>query len=266
MKGASCQIAVGQMHAETCAVNKNLSKMELLVTEAAASGAIVIALPELCVTGYRADDRFSQLGQRLDGEYVKELTRISGNNGGIWIYTAIPEDPGDGGKPYNTGVLVNSQGLAACYRKVHLWGMETAYFRPGNALVTADTPAGRAGLHICFDVSFPECARHSALAGADLLMYVFAFANPERRYAFDALTQARALENGCYVMAANLVEGEKDTQFFGGSRILDPAGVELVNAGRREGVICAAMGSARLKAVRTKYPYLSRRRAEIYGL
>ena len=264
MKNANTLLAVGQMHAETCNVDKNLLTTEAMVQEAAAKGAGIIALPELCITGYRADERFSVLSQSLDGEYIQQLQRISRENQGIWIYTAIPEAAPDGGLPYNTGVLVNSQGLAASYRKLHLWGMETRFFRPGSAMVTADTPAGKAGLHICFDVSFPEPARFSALEGADLLMYVFAFANPARKYAFDALTQTRALENGCYLMAANLVGDEKGTAFFGGSRILDPAGSELANLGSREGVVCAPMDPSLLAQVRTRYPYLSCRRKDLY--
>lgn len=264
MKNADNLIAVGQMHSDTCEVDKNLSKMETLVKEASASGARLITLPELCVTGYRADEKFSALSQSLQGEYVQQLQRMSRENQGIWIYTAIPEAAADGGKPYNTAVLVNCRGLAASYRKIHLWGMETEYFRAGDTLATADTPVGKAGLHICFDVSFPEPARFSALEGADLLMYVFAFANPKRKYAFDALTQARALENGCYLMASNLVGEEKDTAFFGGSRILDPAGNELVNLGTREGVACAPLDRQLLAQVRERYPYIDKRRKDIY--
>lgn len=265
MKNADNLIAVGQMHADTCRVDKNLLKMGSMVQEAADCGAKLIALPELCVTGYRADEAFGSLSQSLQGEYIQELRRLSARNNGIWIYTAIPEAAQDGGKPYNTGVLVNDRGVAASYRKIHLWGMETEYFRAGNALVTADTPVGRAGLHICFDVSFPEPARHSTLAEADLLMYVFAFANPKRRYAFDVLTQARALENGCYVMASNLVGNEKDTVFFGGSRILDPAGIELVNLGDQEGIACAPLDSQVLADIRGRYPYIEKRRKDIYS-
>lgn len=264
MENANNRVAVGQMHSDTCEVDKNLLKIEDIVKEASASGAKLIALPELCVTGYRADEKFSSLAQSLHGEYVQELRRMSQENQGIYIYTAIPEAVEDGGKPYNTAVLINRQGVAASYRKIHLWGMETEYFRAGDKLAIAETPVGRVGMHICFDVSFPEPARFSALEGADLLMYVFAFANPKRKYAFDVLTQARALENGCYVMASNLVGDEKNTAFFGGSRILDPAGNELVNLGDREGIACAALDRKILADIRGRYPYLDKRRQDIY--
>lgn len=265
MKNDSIPIAVGQMHSDSCKVDKNFLKIETLVKEAADSGAKLIALPELCVTGYRADERFSVLAQSLDGEFVRQLRRLSHDNQGIWIYTSIPESTENGEKPYNTAVLVNDRGVAAKYRKIHLWGRETEFFRAGDVLMMADTPAGKAGMHVCFDVSFPEPARCSALAGADLLMYVFAFSNPKRKYAFDALTQTRALENGCYVMASNLVGIEKDTEFFGSSCILDPAGIELANMGTQEGVACACLDRELLRKAREQYPYIIKRRADIYS-
>lgn len=264
MKNDSYIIAVGQMHSDTCQVDKNLSKIEAMVQEASHSGASLIVLPELCVTGYRADEKFRELALPLREGYAGELCRISRENRGICIYTAVPEDAEDGGKPYNTAVLIQGGELTAHYRKIHLWGTETEYFRAGSTMVTADTPVGRAGLHICFDVSFPEAARYSALSGADLLMYTFAFANPKRKYAFDALTQARALENGCYAIASNMVGCERGTDFFGGSRILDPAGAEHANLGREEGVACARFSRELLRNVRTRYPYLEKRRSDVY--
>lgn len=257
-------IAVGQFCAHTCDVGKNLEKMEALVREAASVHAGLLVLPELAVTGYRADEEFARLAQPLDGEYVRELSRMSRENGGIWLYTSIPEKAEGTVKPYNTAVLVNSDGLEADYRKIHLWGRETEYFSAGDMARAAQTPLGRAGLHICFDVSFPEAARYSALDGAELLLYAFAFSNPERRYAFDIFTQARALENGCYVAAANLSGCEKDSIFFGGSRIIDPAGRVIAEIQRDEGVVTATCDERLLGDIRVRYPYLQRRRPETY--
>ena len=257
-------LAAGQFHAETCRVEKNLSKMEELAKQAAASGAELLVLPELCVTGYRADEDFLQLAQSLDGTFVSALTQMSKKNHGIWIYTAIPEKAEETAKPYNTAVLVNANGLIAAYRKIHLWGRETSFFSAGNRLVTAKTPFGKAGLHVCLDVSFPEPARFSALDGAGLLLYTFAFANPKRRYAFDLLARTRALENGCFVAASNLTGSEKDTHFFGGSKIIDPAGNVLAEMNEEEGVIMASIDEELLKTTRMAYPYLERRRPDAY--
>lgn len=257
-------LAVGQFHAETCRVEKNLSKMQQLAKQASNQGALLLVLPELCATGYRADEAFLRLAQPLDGMLVSALTQMSKDNHGIWIYTAIPEKAESAAKPYNTAVLVNENGLVAAYRKIHLWGKEPNFFSAGNQLVTAATPFGKTGLHVCFDVSFPESARSSALSGAELLLYTFAFANPERRYAFDLLTRTRALENGCFVAAANLTGCEKDTKFFGGSKIIDPAGNVLAELNEEEGIITALMDEKLLKATRAAYPYLERRRPDVY--
>lgn len=258
------KIAVGQMNSKTLDVAYNLDKISGLVNEAASQGAEVIVLPELCASGYRADEAFASIAEPLSGKTVSSLADISRGCGGIYIYTSVAEQNGEGGKPYNTAVLVNGGGALASYRKIHLWGAETEYFSAGSEMCAAQTPLGLTGLMICFDVSFPEAARKHALAGADALFYTFAFANPAREYAFGLLTRARALENGCYVLAANMVGCERGTEFFGASRIIGPAGEELANAGAREGVVCADFDPELLEATRARYPYLAVRRPDTY--
>ncbi|MEA4912878.1 MAG: carbon-nitrogen hydrolase family protein [Oscillospiraceae bacterium] len=258
------KIAVAQMHSKTLEIANNLAVIKRLVHEAAAQHADIVLLPELCVTGYRADDVFSSLAEPLDGAFVNAFTQLSAENGGIQIYTSVPERNSKGGLPYNTAILVTENGMTAFYRKIHLWGSEVNYFTPGNQLCCAETSIGRAGLMVCFDVSFPEVARAHALGGADALFYTFAFSNPARAYAFDIFTRARALENGCYVAAANMVGVEKDTCFFGSSCIIDPAGNIVADAQNREGVVSADFDLGLLEEVRTRYPYLSCRKHDIY--
>ncbi len=213
-------VAVGQMNSKPLDITSNLEKMESLVSEAARGSAELILLPELCLTGYRADEAFARLAQPLTGEYTQELSRIS-KSYGVQIYTSIPEKNEDGEKPYNTAVLVD------CY---------------------------------------PETARTYALNGADLMMYTFAFGNPARKYVFDNMTQARAIENTCYVLAANMIGQEKNTIFFGGSCIIDPLGSRIACCGDEEGVVCAPIDLSLLDATRENYPYLARRRADRYHL
>ncbi len=260
------KIAVGQMHAQTLEIDRNLEKMRQLSQEAEKQGAQLLLLPELCATGYRADERFADLAQRLDGEMVQELIKISRENSGLMLYTSIPEKSGENGKPYNTAVLVNENGLQAFYRKVHLWGSETEFFQAGMTFAAANTVLGKVGLMVCYDVSFAESARWCALEGADILMYVFAFANPERKYAFELLTRTRALENGCYTAASNLVGTEKDIEFFGASSIIDPAGRVLAKLDGEEGVVSAVLDEELLQNVRKAYPYMKDRRADLYSV
>ena len=258
-------VAVGQMNSKPLDITSNLEKMESLVSEAARGSAELILLPELCLTGYRADEAFARLAQPLTGEYTQELSRIS-KSYGVQIYTSIPEKNEDGEKPYNTAVLVDSSGVVASYSKLHLWANETVYFSPGKKLKMTRTPAGLAGMMICFDVCYPETARTYALNGADLMMYTFAFGNPARKYVFDNMTQARAIENTCYVLAANMIGQEKNTIFFGESCIIDPLGSRIACCGDEEGVVCAPIDLSLLDATRENYPYLARRRADRYHL
>lgn len=264
MQNDNIRLSVGQMRSQTGSVERNLSAVEVLVKRAASHGSRLLVLPELCITGYRLDNDFPRFSQTLGGSYISELRRMSQESGGIWLYTTIPETSENGGKPYNTGVLVAPDGLVASYRKLHLWGTESVYFQAGIRMTQANTPCGKAGLHICFDISFPESARCSALAGAELLMYSFAFSNPDRAYCFDILTRSRALENGCYLAAANMTGMEKDTAFFGCSRIVDPAGRVLAALGQEEGVATAEISLPELERIRKRYPYLTSRRPALY--
>lgn len=254
--------AVGQMNSRTLDIDYNLAKIRSMVKEASNLSAELILLPELCLTGYRADEKFSELAQPLGGSFTQELSRISRSNNGIYIYTAIPEKDSNGGKPYNTAVLVGPSGVLASYQKIHLWSNETKYFSQGRHLEMADTPMGPAGMLICFDMCFPEAARNYALNGAEILLYSSACGNLTRRYVFDTMTQARSMENTCYALNANMVGTEKDTEFCGGSCIFDPYGNRIACCDEKEGIACAEIDQNFLTAARDKYPYLKKRRIE----
>lgn len=259
------RLSVGQMHSITGDIERNIDKISFLVGEAARQDAKMIMLPELAVTGYRADEKFDILAQTLDGSIVGELARISGAHGGIWIYTTIPEKNGLGGKPYNTGVLVNSEGLQASYRKIHLWSREPDFFSPGTLSARAQTPVGKAGLMICFDISYPEIARVNALCGCDLLLYSMAFSPRPREYALDLFSRTRALENVCFSAVSNHTGLEKDTEFFGSSRIISPDGQILAQLKQEEGVVSAEIDHSILQELRARYPYLSCRKPTAYS-
>lgn len=251
--------AIGQMNSRTLDIEYNLEKMRRMTKEAATFSADLILFPELCLTGYRADEKFSELAQTIEGTFVRDLSHIAKECGGISIYTSIPEKNRDGEKPYNTAILVGPSGVLASYRKVHLWSKETEYFTPGQQLTMAEASIGLAGMMICFDVCFPEPARNYALKGAEALLYTSAFGNLTRRYAFDTMTQARAIENTCYVLNANMVGTEKDSEFCGGSCIFDPLGNKVACCEDKEGIVYAAIDSSLIQETRNKYPYLKKR-------
>lgn len=257
-------LAVAQMASKTGDYETNLAKMDSFAAKAAGEGARLLLLPELCASGYRVDEDFPRLAQGLDGDVVKELVHIAKSRK-LWLYTSIPESRGEGEKPYNTAVLVNGEGLVSHYRKVHLWGMETRYFAAGDAFVQADTPLGKAGLLVCFDLSFPEAARANTLRGAELLLYSMAFSPSSRLYAMHAFAQCRALENICPVAIANMVGMEKNSDFFGGSLIVAADGkVAAVCQGKEEGMVCAEASLPATLALRDSYPYFKARRPDLY--
>ncbi|MDW7660591.1 MAG: carbon-nitrogen hydrolase family protein [Bacillota bacterium] len=261
------KLAVGQFNSYTGCKEKNLEKIEWLTQEATSNGANLIVLPELSISGYRVDEKFIEIAETLNnGESIKELSRISSENNGIWIYTTIPELNTTEEKPYNTAIMVNSEGLVAYYRKVHLWGNEFNYFSAGNKTMVVDTPIGKVGMLVCFDISFPEISRTVALQSCEVLLYSMAFSPDSRKYALDLFSRTRALENGCYVGVSNHVGREKDTDFFGGSQIVNPDGKVLDKIDQDEGIIICEIDNEFLLDTRKRYPYLNKRSPDAYRL
>lgn len=259
-------VAVGQMNCQTLNIDANMRKMEGLIQEAAKRSACLISLPELCLIGCFGGDKIPEVAQTLTGSIVQELSRISRDNQDILIQTSIPVINENGGKPYNTAILVGPSGVIASYRKMHLWSWENQDFLMGEKPCMAETPLGKIGMMICFDICFPEMARTYTLGGADLLVSSSAFGNHTRRYVFDTLTQARAIENTSYILNSNLVGPEKDHEYCGGSCIFDPMGHKLACCEKEEGVVCAAIDAEFLKITREKYPYLKWNRGDAYKL
>jgi len=256
------QMAVVQMNSITAEIDRNLKKAGDFIAAAAAKGAQLVVLPELFATGYRVDDYFSELAEPPDGKTVQLMAESAGRYG-LWIAGTFPEKNPNSDKPFNTMFMVNKDGLAAAYRKVHLWGNEPKYFTPGNKLTAWRTPVGRIGMLICYDISFPEPARAHAVAGADLLLYAMAFGPAKREYALKSLATTRALENTCYVGIANRTGTERESVFCGQSRIVAPDGSTVVSLGEEEAVAVAEIDLSLIAECREKYPYLKDRSEEV---
>jgi predicted amidohydrolase len=134
---------------------------------------------------------------------------------------------------FNTAVFVGPEGYIGKYRKMYLPTHsvfeEKRYFRPGYQTVAFDTPIGKIGLCICYDLFFPEVTRLTRLKGAQLIVAISASPAVRRGY-FEILTAARALENTAFLAYVNLVGVEDGLQFWGGSRLVSPTGDVLAKA------------------------------------
>lgn len=255
-------LSVVQMDTVLADKAQNLAKAERLIRRAARAGAQLVIVPELFNTGYRLDERYAGFAEQIPGPTVEKLGTLAADEN-LFIAACIAEIDPASGAIFDTAFLVSPQGLLGRYRKVHRWGREPEFFTPGEAFPVFETPWGRVGLLICYDVGFPEAARSLALAGAELILVPSAFGLP-RLYAWDLATRARALENGCFLAAANRIGSELDSTFCGHSRIVDPQGTVIVDAGLRELMLVATIDLSEVAAQRGRIPYLRDRLPEAY--
>jgi predicted amidohydrolase len=174
---------------------------------------------------------------------------------------------------YNTSVLFGPDGaILATYRKIHLFDVavppdvffqESATVEAGNRAVVADTPLGRVGLTICYDLRFPELYRDLGAQGAEILAVPSAFTLTTGKDHWEPLLRARAIENQCYVLAP-AQQGRHDDgglrQSWGHAMIVDPWGHVVALTSDGPGIAVAEVDRRRLRRVREHLPALQHRR------
>ncbi|MFC0681352.1 nitrilase-related carbon-nitrogen hydrolase [Lysobacter korlensis] len=148
-------------------LERNLAVIEASIADAVASGVRLLVLPELATSGYYLTPEEAQAcAFQLDAPHFARWARILPPDG--VLVTGFVER--HGGVLFNSAAVITAAGVAGVYRKTHLWDAEADLFRPGDlAPPIVDTPVGRLGLLICYDLEFPEMPRRLALAGADLI-------------------------------------------------------------------------------------------------
>lgn len=261
-------IALGQVESVRDP-EENLEKARGVVAKAADRGADLVVFPEYLMSwgsGSHNRSSMSEVAQPLDGTFVSGLSEAA-TEAGVWIVAGIIESNPSGDRPYNTTVVLDQGGrLRGSYRKSHLFDAfsyrESAGFRAGDKLFTPiESPVGCLGLFVCYELRFPEVARHAADNGANLLIVPSAWvAGPLKDLHWRTLITARATENGCFVAAAAQVGNE----FSGQSLVVDPMGVSVAEGTERECVVYAELDPNRVAEVRQEVPSLRHRRPELY--
>ncbi len=253
---------------------RNLEAAERLVRAAAADGAELIALPEKW--NLLADGPELAAGaEPLDGPSLTAARDWARTFGVHLLAGSVSELAEEGGKPFNTSVMIGPDGEdLAVYRKVHMFDVdaggvsyrESAHEQPGSETVTAPVGGLIAGLTVCYDLRFPELFRILALRGARLIAVPSAFTLATGRDHWEVLLRARAIENQLFVLAPDQV-GEAPPHFrsFGRSAIVDPWGVVLATAPDGECFVAADLDLAAQERVRESLPSLANRRPEAYS-
>jgi predicted amidohydrolase len=253
----------------------NLDKALSAIDRAASDGADVVVFGEMYLSGYRTDEWLHKWASHVSppDRHVQALIDKARDQGivilmGAGTFGAVM--PGD---VYNSTLIVCPDGLAGVYRKSHVAAfpysdgvaLERCFYSPGRELPVFDTPAGRIGVHICYDISFPEVARVQTLKGAEMLVNSSGSAAGFEEY-WDHVAYTRAVENLTWYVVCSAVGQQRDTMLFGGSRIIDPGGVVVAAAKHNEeDYIFADIDLDRPRSVRSTSHTLSMRQPELYA-
>ncbi|WAR44562.1 carbon-nitrogen hydrolase family protein [Methylomonas rapida] len=254
-------------------VNANLLEAEKLIAEAAKAGAKLVALPEnFAIMGMNEYDKVAV--REKDGEGpIQDFLSSLAKKYGVWVIGGtLPMIATADNKVRASCLVYDDQGQRlARYDKVHLFDVsvpdsteeyrESDSVEAGSKPVVIDSPFGRIGIAVCYDLRFPEFFRPMARKGLDILVIPSAFTAKTGAAHWEVLLRARAIENLCYVIAPNQggfhVNGR---QTYGHSMIVDPWGVVLDCYKTGPGFVSADIDKARLEKTRTAFPALEHRR------
>jgi predicted amidohydrolase len=268
------RVAAIQLNA-TDDTDRNLERADRLVRDAAARGAQLAVLPEKwTVLGTR--EHMAAGAQTLGGQAISWARGTAAELGIDLIAGSLYERAEDAEKGFNTSVHVGPDGeIQSVYRKIHLFDVEvdgavyaeSSTEDPGDEIVVTDLADGlRLGMSVCYDLRFPELYRILALRGAEVITVPAAFTLPTTRDHWEVLVRARAIENQCFVIAANQIGNHPGGLRSGGrSLIVDPWGLVLATAPDIECAIVADLDFDNLADIRRRLPSVARRRPEAYA-
>lgn len=230
------------------------------------AGADLVVLPELWGVGYFAFDRYAAEAETLDGESVRTAAALARELGAYVHLGSFVERVDDGGFR-NTAVLVDRSGkVVHSYSKVHVFGYqsdEAKLLRPGQHVDVAETEFGPVASTTCYDLRFPELWRGIVDLGARIVIVPAAWPAARREH-WRLFTSARAIEEQVLMIACNAVGRQVDTELGGFSRVVDPWGEVVVEAGTEEGVTLCEVDPRIVETVRERFPVLGDRLAD-YG-
>jgi len=269
-KCAAIQMASGSN------IQSNLLEAEKLISQAAKAGAKLITLPEnFALMGENEFDKVEH--READGKgVIQDFLAKTAEKYKVWIVAGtVPMVADDDNKVRAACLIFNDSGeRVARYDKVHLFDVsvpdtneeyrESKTIEAGTDDLVIDTPFGRIGIAICYDLRFPEFFRNMVTRGVDIFIVPAAFTAQTGAAHWEVLLRARAIENLCYIIAPNQggfhVNGR---QTYGHSMIIDPWGVILDSKKTGAGVVMAEIDKPRLDKIRLNFPVLEHRRISV---
>ncbi|MCF7986542.1 MAG: carbon-nitrogen hydrolase family protein [Methylovulum sp.] len=254
-------------------IRSNLIAAERLIEEAAKAGAKLVALPEnFALMGNHELDKIKVKEVEGSGPIQDFLANVA-RKYGVWVIGGTIPIAGNADHKVRACCLIyNDKGeRMARYDKIHLFdvnvpGTDEVYresdsIEAGNTPLVIDTPFGRLGVGVCYDLRFPELFRKMGQQGVEILVIPSAFTAETGAAHWEVLLRARAIENLCYIIAPNQggfhLNGRKT---FGHSMIIDPWGVVLDCYKTGSGFVCTDINRERLEKIRSTFPVLHHRR------
>jgi predicted amidohydrolase len=268
----SVRIACAQIAPAVGDAEGNRRRAREAVRQATGAGARIVLLPELVTSGYvfESAEEVRALAIRVEelADWADEAARAEA------VVVGGFAELGEDGAVYNSAAVFGPGGLAAVYRKTHLWDREKLCFEPGaEAAPVVETPFGRIGVAVCYDLYFPELTRGLVLAGADLIALpanLPLFPRPEGERPVEiALAQATAHVSKIWVAVCDRTGPERGVEWTGASCIVDPDGWLAAGPvdGYGEGMLYADcdLGLAREKAWGERNDVVGDMRPELYA-
>ncbi|GAA4192237.1 carbon-nitrogen hydrolase family protein [Microbispora amethystogenes] len=254
----------------------DLARVAKLIADARGAGAGLLVLPDAALGGYLADLR------RPDPDALPPalkpddavIARVAALAAEMVVCVGFCEDGGDA--RYNAAVCVSGDGVLGLHRKVHLPAGETAAYAPGDRFEAFDTPAGRIGMLIDYDKTFPESARSLALGGAQILACLSAWptsvtnraprmAQDRQSRLFDLYDQARAAENQVVLASSNQTGVMGGMRFLGQAKVVGPGGDVLARTWSKAGLAVAEIDvAAEIDRARRILHHIRERRPDAY--
>lgn len=225
---------------------KNLEKVIDLISQASSLGTQVTVFPECTLTGYVLSlEEAEAFSEPIPGPATDRILEACRETGSFVAIGMLEKD--QAGNVFNTAVLIGSNGILGKYRKTHLPFLGVDRFLSAGTSINGpfDTPIGKIGLLICYDLRFPEPIRVLALKGAHVVLLPTAWPHTATLYP-EYMAQSRSSENSLYLVAANRIGQERGTRYLGRSVITGPNGEKLAEGSHnKEELITAEIDPSR---------------------
>lgn len=273
MTPQSVRVACAQIAPAVGDLDGNRRLTREAVRDAVAAGARLVVLPELCTSGYvfESAEEARACAEPADGPALRGWAEEAARGEAVVVGGFC--ELGPDGVLFNSAAVVDGSGVLAVYRKIHLWDRELLFFEPGaQPAPVVETPLGRIGVGVCYDLNFPESARGLALAGADVVAFPANFPysdGPEGERPIEVtLAMATAHLNRVFVAVCDRCGPERGVEWVGASVVCDERGWIVAGPPDGTGTVLADcdLARARDKAWNERNDVLADRRPDLYGL